>query len=161
MHKIEKYRASKTFNLGRLIQMVPDQRSLVEFLQCVNVLPTTLSCSKCQADCSDVIYPEKGHYVHFYCQPCRTKCQSGKIHSFIGRTYLSEECYCWPMAGLNWPGLTSRLSKYIFFWMAGIRFLILLQETSMTSDESDREESESGPTSLSTKTINRFHSFFR
>ena len=88
MHKIEKYRASKTFNLGRLIQMVPDQRSRVEFLQCVNVLPTTVSCSKCQADCSNVIYPEKLHYVHFYCQPCRTK-MSIRKNTFFYRSHIS------------------------------------------------------------------------
>ena len=127
-------------NLGKLCSKLSTLTPQVEFLQSVNILPTTIQCSQC--DVSLVKWKAEGQKVYFRSAACKAKTniRQGTLlyMSKISFRRFVLLAYCFTNSEMTYP--------------------MIQNETSMTSDEEDDMDCSM---KTSSNTIAKYFELFR
>ena len=82
---LSKYKNTR-INLGKLVQMILDIESQVNFLQESKILPKSNNCEKCSEPRNSLEY--KKNYVYFKCEKCQGK-QSVRHGTILSKSRMS------------------------------------------------------------------------
>ena len=128
-------------NMGKLLGKIPDLKSQIKFLQDTKILPDKQTCSKCNKVLRKATV--EGNFVFFRCGMCKKRISIRK-GTILWNSKLSLRRFILLVYSFTQQTWTYKQVE---------------NEVCITTDEENEEESSS--TILSSKSINKYSTFFR